>query len=298
MNPLLRSLFLALSGVALLASGCGGQDDDQASATRLDIGAVVRAAEADKTATTKATIRVEGMGLGKPLTLTGAGTSSLTEVSMDLKFDGAPVFERAGIPADGPIRVVWIGTRMYLEGPEPLRQQIPGDRSWVGLDLAKATGTEDEAFRAIMRIDLAGSLAPFDGGAPLDEVGGEEVEGVATRHWRGRISVDDYLDTLPSGQGEKLRKDLQGGTTPLTDSDLRRRHPLDLWIDDEMRVRRAQSITTLSATKDMPAGKVTFRFDYADFGKPGAVIPPADDLVWDATDALAEASSAQAAAAG
>ncbi len=58
---------------------------------------------------------------------------------------------------------------------------------------------------------------------------------------------------------------------------------------------RMQGTTVISKTKDMPAGTMTMRFDYSDFGGPAPITAPAEDEVWDATDAIADAN-AQAAA--
>lgn len=215
----------------------------------------------------------------------------------DLTLDGAPIFERMQVPAEGPIRLIWIGSRVYLDVPEALREQIPNGRRWIGVDMGELAGSGEQGLNAMMRMDIAGSLAPFEAGASLDEAGEETVDGVETTRWRGEISVDDYLATLPQKERDEVRASLlSDGTT--TDKDLAERHPIDLWIDDDARVRRMESSTELKATKDMPAGKVRFRFDYTDFGKPAAVTAPGDDLVWDATEALTEVSAQQAAAAG
>lgn len=291
-----RSLLIVFLSTVLLATGCGG-DGDRASETTLDIGKVIRTAEADKTATTTATIDIEGLGLATPLQVRGEGTTSLTDAKMDLTLDGAPIFERMQVPAEGPVRLIMIGSRVSLDVPEALREQIPDGRRWIGVDLGELAGTGERGLDALMRMDIAGSLAPFEAGASLDEAGEETIGGVETTRWRGKVSVDDYLATLPQEERHEVRASLlSDGTT--TDADLAERHPVEVWIDENARVRRTDSTTTLKATKDMPAGKVRFRFDLKDFGEPAEVTAPGDDLVWDATDALTEASAQQAAPPG
>lgn len=297
MRLLTRSLTLVLLSGSLLAAGCGGEDGDQSSATRLDINAVVRTAEADKTAAIKGTVTVEGMGLKAPLTIDAAGTGSMTNMEMDVTLKGKPLFERMGVPADDDIRFVWLGPKAYVKAPDAFVEQVPGQRPWIGVDLAGITGTEDKAFEALMRMDIAASLAPFEAGATLDVDGTEEIDGVETTRWKGEMSIDDYLDTRPAGERDELRKSLTSGPTAVSAEDLARKQPITFWIDEENRPRRMEGTTTTAATNGMPAGTVTMRFDYSDFGGPAPITAPADDEVWDATDALADASAQAAAAA-
>lgn len=287
-NPV-RSLLPVLVALGLVAAGCGG-DGDRSSATTLDTDAVLRAAERDGMAETTVEIEAEGFGLGEPLRVTGEGTTSLTASELDLTLDGGPVFERMGVPVDGPVRLVMVGERVSLDVPEELRAQIPGGRRWIGLDLAAATGASAEATRALMRIDLAGSLAPFQAGAPLNADGEEEVDGVPTTRWKGEISADDYLDTLPQAEHDEIRAALMEGPSPMTEAELAARHPVTLWIDEDSRVRRSVSTTKLAASQGMAAGTVTFRFDLHGHGEPGPIEAPAVGDVWDATDAVTSAA--------
>ncbi len=292
MRLLTRSLTLVLLSGSLLAAGCGGEDGDQSSATRLDINAVVRAAEADKTAAMTGTVKIEGMGLKAPLTVEAKGTGSLTEIAMDVMLKGKPIFELMGVPAEDDIRLVWMGAKTYVQVPEPFAAQVPDQLPWIGVNLAGALGTEDKAFEAFMRMDAAASLAPFQAGASLDADGTEEIGGVETTHWKGEMSIDDYLDTLPADERDELRKSMTSGPAPATDDDLARKQPIEFWIDEDDRVLRMQGTTVMSKTKDMPAGTITMRFDYSDFGGPAPITAPADDEVWDATDAIAEGAAA------
>lgn len=287
---------LALLSGSLLAAGCGGEDGDQSSATRLDINAVVRTAEADKTAAIKGTVKVEGMGLKAPLTVDAAGTVSMTDMEMDVTLKGKPIFDLMGIPAEDDIRLVWLGAKAYIKVPEAFVEQVPDGRPWIGVDLAGVTGTDDAAFEAFMRMDLAASLAPFQAGASLDADGTEEVGGVETTRWKGEMSMEDYLDTLPADERDELRKSLTSGPTALSEEDLARKQPVTFWIDEDHRPRRMESTTTMAATKEMPAGTMTMRSDYSDFGGPAPVTAPAEDEVWDATDAIAEANTQATAA--
>lgn len=297
MRLLTRSLTLTLLSGSLLAAGCGGQDSDRSSATRLDIDAVVRTAETDKTAATKGTVTIEGMGLKAPLTVEASGTGSMTDIETDLTLKGKPIFELMGVPADDDIRLVWLGSKAYIQAPEAFREQVPDGRPWIGVDLAGMAGTDDAAFEAFMRMDIASSLAPFQAGASLDADGAEEIDGVETTRWKGEMSMDDYLNTLPADERDELRKNLMSGATALSEDDLARKHPLTFWIDEDHRPRRMQSTTTMAATKEMPAGTVTMRFNYSDFGGPAPITAPAEGEVWDATDAIAEAEAQTAAAA-
>lgn len=283
-----RSALFALLSLALLVGGCGSESDRSAR-TNLDIDAAVRAAEQDGTAKVTATIEAEGMGLKEPLRLTGKGSMSLTVLDADLTFDGAPIMERLGVPADGPVRLVMLRDRAYVDLPEPLRAEIPGGRRWIGLDLGEVMGAGEAGMRALLRTDIAGSLAPFAAGAPLQSTGEEKVDGAQTTRWQGEVSMDDYLDTLPAAERKEVRAALLRGPNPMTEADLSERHPVDMWIDDDERVRRIESTSTLAATPDTPAGKVKMRFDYSAFREPEPITAPAAGSVWDATEALSGA---------
>lgn len=283
-----RSVLFALLSLALLMGGCGS-DGDQSARTDLDIDAVVRAAERDGIAKATATIEAEGMGMKEPLRLTGNGSMSLTVMEADLTFDGAPILQRLGVSADGPIRLVMLRERAYIDVPEPLRAEIPGGKRWIGVDLGEVMGIGQAGTRAILRADVAGSLAPFAAGAPLQSAGDETIDGVETTRWRGELSVDDYLDTLPAAERKEVRATLLEGPGAMKEADLAERHPVEMWIDGDARMRRMESTTKLAAAPDMPAGTVRMRFDLSDFGEPAAITAPAADSVWDATDALSGA---------
>ncbi|MBJ7329525.1 MAG: hypothetical protein JHC95_06485 [Solirubrobacteraceae bacterium] len=278
-----------------MIAGCGGDagsGGDHAAQGELDIPAVIEQAKADGTAKTTGTIEVEGMGLAKPFQTELKGTTSLDEVAADLSFEGAPMFERMGVPAEGPVRLVLVNDQVAVSVPQPLDAEIPEGKQWIGLDLGKAMGTGEAGIEAIFRSDIESSLAPFEAGAPLKHVGEEEINGVDTTHWRGEASLDEYLATLPEAEEKKARESLMSGPDGSTESDMAKREPVDFWIDDDHHLRRMLATSTLEKTKSTPAGKLSLQFDYDEYSQPDIALPD-KAATWDATDTLTEEMAKQ-----
>jgi hypothetical protein len=110
----------------------------------------------------------------------------------------------------------------------------------------------------------------------ITRVGTEDVRGTQTTHYRVVVDLNKAADLSPTA------KDAIKSTITLLGSS---KQPLDLWVDDQGRVRQMKYTVDLSKSKvststpDVP-GSVTFTLNLFDFGVPvQATLPPADQVV-------------------
>ena len=169
------------------------------------------------------------------------------------------------------------GQSIYMHMPEALAQRIPLGKSWLKIDLgALAQGNG---------IDL-GSLSRSSQGNPADmlqalkavgssrKVGTENLDGVATTHYRATIDPKKALDRIPDKQSAGALKQMlsNSGVSAI---------PIDVWVDRAGRVRReSMKFSGNGAAMDMT-------ISFTRFGVPVDTTPPAPDQVLDAGGLLA-----------
>jgi predicted small lipoprotein YifL len=290
------SSFTALAALALvpLVAGCGADD--------LGPEAVAEAAQQTRearTARVEMTVRASGFGVPIPLTVRGEGTSALDRAAMDLELDLAPLLSLAGVQAEGDTRLVVLGKDVYVKPPRVQDLTLPEDAEWVGLDLARtlgAMGVDAEGFAALVNADPGAQLDALTSAKGMEEVGEEEIDGVATTHFRGEVAVRDLIAALPPDRRREaqeayddLLRAAPGGDQP---------QAIDVWVDEDRNVRRMRQQVRAPAQEGVPAGRADVTIDYSDFGTPLTAKAPPEGDTWDATDEVAEAVAQQARAAG
>jgi hypothetical protein len=243
--------FSALVGLVVLAlAGCGG------SAASLDDAADATSAE---TARFELDYRVTGGPKESDYTMQAAG---------EFDFPG----EKATMTIDGEVPffgddVFWeefrlIGTTGYM------RWLVKGKPYWVKSDQSDSGGDPTE-----LLVPLPGSpTKPTDVLARVlltsdenDELGEEEIRGTKTTHYRARVDVRKLVRQL------RAQDRPDGDAVELWGA---RFIPVELWIDDESRLRR---ITTVH---DRGGARETMAVDLYDYGIDVEVQPPpADELV-------------------
>ncbi|WMD06530.1 hypothetical protein [Streptomyces sp. FXY-T5] len=257
-----------LAGTALVGCGDGGDSDDgtrgtsaKASAgTREEGTRAVRSAY-DRTAeedTAKVKLRVQTSGRGASQTADGQGAVDLDDGDsvMTVTVRGQQIEQRV------------IDRVLYQKMP---KGQAPGGKPWIRIDLGKVAarqGTDQSMSDPAQSAAYAKAITDED----VTEKGSATVNGVKTTHYR--VSVD--VAGLPDG--DTLRK--QVGPTL----------PMDVWLDDEGRMRRQQIDMTVKApqatqrsSSDASSApeKVTVRtvMDFTDFGtEVEADAPPAGQV--------------------
>jgi hypothetical protein len=269
----MRRYLLALLALTLL-SGCGGAAESSFLAT------AVRNTEAAGGAEVAFAATIEVPGLQEPIVMTGNGVEDASKRRAQLTFD---------MSSYGSMEVVSDDLTMYMRSN--LLGTALGGKEWVKVDLKRAGSS--------MGLDLGGSgqlgqsasdqlrmLRAVSG--ELSEEGRERVVGTDTTHYSATVDLRRYPDLMPEG----LRDVAREGVERLIELSGQSEIPVDVWIDDDQRVRR------MSWEQSMRRGAVDVKMhmtaDYVRFGVPVDVDVPSDDEVFDATDfALEQLKQAQ-----
>ena len=291
----MRKILSTITAVAALATvplaaGCGADDLNPES-----VAEAAQATREARTAKVAMTVSMSGFGVPVPLSVKGGGTSALDSPKMDVTFDFGPLLSLAGQQGDGRTRMVVLGKDVYVRPPKLRQLNLPGDATWVGVDLAatlKAMGVDPEGFGAIVNADPGAQLDALTKAKGMKEVGEEKIDGADTTHFRGEVRIKDLIAALPPERRRKaqaavdqLFKSAPGGDAP---------QPVDVWVDDEERIRRMKQQVKAPAQPGVPAGRADVTVDYRDFGTPLRVQRPAAGQTFDATKTITRALAAQA----
>ncbi|MFI0814402.1 hypothetical protein ACH4TX_08285 [Streptomyces sp. NPDC021098] len=259
----------AIGAVGLLACGvltaCGNDGDSEgkggssSSAASGGAGgtAAVRTAYA-KTAeeeTARMTLRTETSAAGKSAVADGKGVIDLEDgdSAMSIRAGGQKVEQRV------------VDQVVYQKLPAKQRAQVPGDKPWIKIDLKKAAAEQNSG--SSNQINDPAQSASFAKGITdrnTEKVGTATVDGAKTTRYRVSVDVDKLSDSAA------LKR--QVGPTV----------PMDVWLDDQGRIRRQQITMNIKPT-DQPKGtavpeKMTVRtlIEFSDFGtEVDAKAPPA-----------------------
>ncbi|MFJ5731810.1 hypothetical protein [Streptomyces paradoxus] len=246
---------VALAGTVLAGCGDDGDPGDGAqgsaassAGTREQGTQAVRSAY-DRTAeedTAKVKLRVRTSAQGASQTADGQGAVDLDDGDsvMTLTVQGQQIEQRV------------IDQVLYQRMP---KGQAPGGKPWIKIDLRKVAAQQGTGDQSMSDPAQSAAYAKAITDKDVTKKGTATVNGVKTTHYR--VSVD--VAELPGG--DTLRK--QVGPTL----------PMDVWLDDEGRMRRQQidmtvkapEATQRSSADASPApGKVTVRtvMDFTDFG--------------------------------
>jgi hypothetical protein len=272
---------LLLSLVALLLAGCGGGPDASLLAT------AVRNTEAAGGA--EVVMRVESTipGLDEQLVMTGSGVQDAKERRGRIVLDMSQLAELPGMERvcdDGcAAETVNDGFVVYMRSP--LFQAGLGDKDWMKLDL--------ERFGSAIGVPIGnlgiGTQGPSDQlrmlqavSGDLKEEGSEELRGTETTHYSATIELRRLPDTLPEGQRAAARRGMERLIRLTGQSET----PMDVWIDEEERVRRLEM--DQQQKQNGLEVKMHITIEYVRFGVPVEVDVPDDGDVFDATDLALE----------
>jgi hypothetical protein len=215
-----------LAGTVLVGCGDGGDTKQEAGAssaktsagaeeqgTRAVRSAYDRTAEED---TAKVELRVRTSAQGRSETANGQGVVDLEDGDsvMTLTAQGQQIEQRV------------IDQVLYQKMPEG---QAPGGKPWIRIDLGKVADRQGAGDQGVSDPAQSAAYAKAITDQDVTEKGTAMVNGVRTTHYRVGVDVAE----LPNG--DTLRK--QVGPTL----------PMDVWLDDEGRLRRQQIDMTVKA---------------------------------------------------
>ncbi|MER7620954.1 hypothetical protein [Streptomyces sp. NPDC126503] len=262
---------------SMVLSGCGDDDGTrtQGGGARASAGARVDAQEQgttavraayDKTAeaeSARMTLKIRVAAGGETVTSDGKGVIDLDEGDsmMTLTVQGRTIEQRV------------VDQVFYQKVPG---QKTPGAKPWIKIDLKKAAAQQGVNDQRISDPAQMAAYAKAITDKDVTKVGSEKIGGVDTTHYR--VSVD--VTELPGGA--RMRE--QAGPEL----------PMEVWLDDEGRLRRQQIDMTVKAPAAASAEpkssasprqlKMSTVMDFSDFGTEiDAEAPPADQVA-DVTD--------------
>jgi hypothetical protein len=271
----MRRVLLALLAIAPL-SGCGGADASL-------IAAAVHNTEKAGGAEVAFRLQMELPGLDQPVTMTGSGVQDPSARRGRLNFDLSAL---ASIPGAGALcrdscemEELIDGYSIYMRSP--LFAGALGDKEWMKLDLERfgdsmglpigqpqaSTQSPTEALRMMRGVS----------GDVTDE-GREHVRGVEATHYSATVELRRSVEELPESQREAARRGIEK-VIELTGQE---EFPVDIWIDDQDRVRRFEMDQTMK--RGGIEMKMHLTMEYVRFGVPVEIDLPADDEVFDMTD--------------
>ncbi|MFI8306159.1 hypothetical protein ACIF80_22475 [Streptomyces sp. NPDC085927] len=271
-----------LAGTVLV--GCGNDGDSaegkdrsagkETSSAREQGTEAVRAAY-DKTAeqdTARVTLRVQTSADGTSVTANGRGTVDLEDGDsvMALSAQGERIEQRV------------VDQVLYQKLP---RSETPGSKPWIKIDLQKVAERQGVGDQSVNDPAQAAAFAKAIDDKDVTRKGTAKVGEVNTTHYRVAVDVTE----LPNGAA--LRRQL-GPTLPM-----------DVWLDDDGRIRRQQIDMTLKAPAEGGAtdrtsaspqsAKVRTVMEFSDFGTDVKAEAPPSRQVTDLTRKALERGQTQ-----
>jgi hypothetical protein len=240
--------------VGLLLTGCQvGGSGDGLSATELLSASVESMKEADSA---RVAIEMTGPGLqgGKDLHVSGSGETSFGSHRAHFTYDFSDV---AGT-SDATIEIIVDGLMVYMESPA-FQSFLPAGKEWISLNLEKAAalnGTPLESLKTLATSDPTSSMKYLEAVIADDtkKVGDERVRGVDTTHLHVVVDLDKASELAEPEQRPALDQLRQAfGSSRL---------PLDVWIDEDNRLRAEE----LNVPAQETGGISSLRFELYDYG--------------------------------
>jgi hypothetical protein len=192
------------------------------------------------------------------------------------------------------------GAVMYLHFPQ-FKAQL--GKEWLKIDLDQAlqsVGVDADLGSIVQKQsgDPTSGLQTLRGAVKVDEVGHEKVRGTDTRHVRATIDVHKAAEEAPAEVRADMRK-LAGLYKTKT-------HDVDVWLDDDGRVRRMKvvsdpadlSLPTSTTVAGTDFGAMTITYELYDFGTAADITVPPADQVADTAELMQRAAGAAKAAGG
>ena len=282
--PLLLGLLFALA-----ACGGGGDDGagrDERSPAKAVAAAATKTADAGSSRMSfTAVIDPPKAVSQKPFQFGGTGVFDYESRRGRLNYDLAGLLAAAGQETtNAKAEVVFDELVVYMKFPL-LTQSLPNAKPWIKIDLA-ALG--DQA-----GIDL-GQLAQLNQADPsnflrylravskgVNEVGEDDVRGVATTHYRARVDLDKVVEQAPADERDQVRASI--GT--LLEATGAKTFPGDVWIDGDGLVRRQSTKVTMKtpagASGEEQEATMTMTMELFDFGVEVDAEPPPASQVTD-----------------
>ena len=263
-------ILLALA-LALASCGDGGNSSQGTLADAADRTLDTRTAALS----VDATVEVDGLPSAR-IRMDGDGQMDLERNLVQLELEAVVPEEDERIEMEEVM--TGNGSVVYLRSPRFL-EDLPDGKEWVKLDLVKASkelGVDSTALPQASQNDPAEMLRFLRAVGRVRQVGWENLDGIATNHYKANVDVRRYLEVVPAGRRADARRsvrrliDLMGGTSTI---------PMEVWVDESDLVRRI----AMDMRTTVPGGSsMRMRFDMRlfDFGSDVDIeVPDKDETI-------------------
>lgn len=217
----------------------------------------------------------EGETAEMPMTMLTDPESGDSAMTMDMAAMAAASGEE--IPAEmaemmGTMEVRQIGDTVYLRFPF-FTAFLGAETEWVSMPAEEGTDVTDDMTSGATPNDPNTFLESFsETEGTVEELGSEEIRGIATTHYRMTVS-EDWQEHLSEEELAEL-----GEQGPLPDASF----PIDLWVGDDDLVHRMSlefSGDDLLGSEREEIEGMAMTFDFFDFGQSVTIEePPADEV--------------------
>lgn len=283
----------AVGGLVLAVglTACGGEGDQGDSSGSSAAVRQVQGAYEKTTAAGTVTVSLEGRQptpsgspgqqgqQGQQSTIAGEAKLDFAENASSVTIDGSG---RGG----SETRIVK-GVQ-YQKIPEQQRQQVPGNKPWIKIDMAEASkpqyGERATEVAEAPPVDPAGLLPYLRGVQTAKESGTADVRGTATR----RYDVTVNLQKGTRGQNPQIEQQTAQLQQQLGKPTLDMR----VWLDEQGRMRQLETTLPMGGQQG-GAQNVTLTEYFYDFGDSMQIEPPAEDKTADVTQQVIQQQQMQ-----
>lgn len=296
------AIVLAMAAGVLVACGAEEDEEEDSSAGQNES---AKAGETQRTEaqpidavqtayknTTSETARVTfNMNMDMDVPGGPAGSSITGEpAAMEFSMDGKGVVDfpneemRMSVKMEpmGNFQMRMVDGVAYQRMPQQMRAQMGGGKPWIEMDLdsfyEQQYGMSYSEMQGGASTDPTQQLEYLRGvSGSVEQVGKEEVRGVQTTHYRAVVDLEKAFAKTGAGNTSEAYDQMvqQMGTGEV---------PVDVWIDEQDRVRRYRMDMEMNVPAGQPAQggdtvgemkvRVTTVQEYFDFGIPVEVSPP------------------------
>jgi hypothetical protein len=289
----------AVAGIVALASAGAVACTSQPGTGRALAGSAgaARAVQAAYTATSNtrtATYRLEATvqaksaaGSSQSATITGSGQVDFATRAFTVSLNA---------PSGGTITILQVNGTEYLQVPAAARNQIPGHKPWVSVNLNKIS--QAKLGRSFAQLASASNDNPSQVLSQLAAVstsvaktGRATVAGVPTTEYRARVNLHLVAAKAQATEGAKAAQAIRQEITALGTATI----PVDVWIGPSHLVRQIRYHTPIpAASTGGPAGTGTavLTMTFTRFGVPVNLTPPPASQTADITRELLQQAKA------
>lgn len=285
---------VAVGGVALAAgmTACGGGSDAQSS----QVPQAVQSAYKTTTSAETVTISLKGSQQGSQTSGAGngQGQGQQSSISGEAALNFAQNASSTTVDAQGQndTETRTIENVLYRKIPEGQRQQVPGKKPWIKVNLQQVAqvqyGDRASEMKGNPPNDPAGILTYLRGVTGATEQGSAQVRDTQTTHYQTTVN----LQKATKGQGPQVEQQAQQLQQQLGKPKL----PMQLWLDDQGRVRKLETKLPAGGGGQGPSAspsRILVTEEFYDYGESVDVSAPDDGDTADVTQQIVQRTKMQ-----